>query len=110
MSNEHELYLYEELMLLALRDEEGTILPGTMYQYGICGAIIAELLLEERIKLDERGRKPKVAVQSSTRLGDDLLDECLELISKSKRQYDLQYWVSRFVNKLDLKHLSLIHI
>ena len=35
------LFLYEEIMLLALKDEEGTIASGTMYNYADGGAIIA---------------------------------------------------------------------
>jgi hypothetical protein len=48
MTKQSSLFLYEEVMLLALRDEEGTIASGTMYQYAIGAAILAELLLNKR--------------------------------------------------------------
>ncbi len=35
------LFFHEEIMLLALRDEEGTPEWGTMYEYAIGGAILA---------------------------------------------------------------------
>ena len=47
MSANHSLFLHEEILLLALRDEEGTI-AGAMYQYAIGGALLAELLLQTR--------------------------------------------------------------
>ena len=43
MTNQSSLYLHEEVMLLALRDEEGTVASGTMYQYAIGAAILAEM-------------------------------------------------------------------
>ena len=54
-----ELHLHEEVLLLALRDREGTIASGTHYQYAIAGALLAELLLEERCVVDAEGRKGK---------------------------------------------------
>jgi hypothetical protein len=35
------LYLHEEIMLLALRDEAGTVEFGSNYVYTICAAILA---------------------------------------------------------------------
>ena len=51
------LYLHEEIMLLALRDEEGTVEFGSMYGYALGGAILAELLLAGRISVEEGKRK-----------------------------------------------------
>ena len=51
------LYLYEEVMLLALRDREGTIARGTMYQYAIGGAILAELLLSSRVEIENPAKR-----------------------------------------------------
>ena len=72
------LFLHEEIMLLALRDEEGTIASGAMYQYAIGGAVLAELLLSQRIAVDESGKRKLVDLVSSTPLGEPLVDEGLE--------------------------------
>ena len=53
------LYLQEEIMLLTLRDKEGTIASGTNYQYAIGGAVLAELLLRNRVTVDEEKKKKK---------------------------------------------------
>jgi len=104
MSKDRPLHLYEEVMLLALRDEKGTIESGTMYQFAIGGAILAELILDGKIGIDER-RKRKYAVPGdSARTGDELLDECLGKIRDARRRSQLQGWVAKFAGLSKLKH------
>ena len=105
MTIQTNLFLHEEIMLLALRDEEGTIASGTMYQYAIGAAVLAELLLNKRIAVGEFRRKKLVDLISSQPLGEPLIDQCLEKISSAKRRASLQTWVSRFAGVKNLKHL-----
>ncbi|UCE49932.1 MAG: GPP34 family phosphoprotein [Phycisphaerales bacterium] len=105
MVPQKSLCLHEEVMLLALRDEEGTIASGTMYQYAIGAAVLAELLLSQRIVVDQSGKRKLVDLVSSTPLGEPLLDHCLEKITSAKRRAALQTWVSRFASVKNLKHL-----
>ena len=104
MTTQNTLFLHEEIMLLALRDEEGTIASGSMYQYAVSGAIVAELLLNKRIGVDESRKKKLVNLVDSTLIGEPLLDECLGKISSAKRRASLQTWVSRFAGLKNLKH------
>lgn len=104
MPTQEPLFLHEEIMLLALRDEEGTIASGTMYSYALGGAIVAELLLHERIGVEPTDKKKRVNVLDPTPIGEPLLDECLERIKSAKRRASLQSWVSRFANLKNLKH------
>jgi golgi phosphoprotein 3 len=105
MAENRELFLYEEILLLALKDEEGTIAPGAMYQYAVGGAILAELLLAGRVGIVEQKRKKKlVEVTDSTPTGDDLLDECLARIGAAKRRSSPQAWVERFAQIKSLLH------
>jgi hypothetical protein len=90
-------------MLLALRDAEGTIASGTMYQYAIGAAVLAELLLSKRIEVDQSSKKKLVNFVSPTLLGEPLIDECLEKINSTKRRASLQTWVSRFAGVKNLK-------
>jgi Golgi phosphoprotein 3 len=105
MTTQNNLFLHEEIMLLALRDEEGTIASGTMYQYAIGAAVLAELLLSQRIVVDQSGKRKLVDLVSSAPLGEPLLDHCLEKVSTAKRRATLQTWVSRFASVKNLKHL-----
>lgn len=104
MENPNGLYLHEEVMLLALRDEKGTIESGTMYQFAIAGAIIAELLLEGRIRLEQRKKKQYAVAHGLSHVGDDLMDECLMKIRDAKRPAQLQDWVIKFSGISKLKH------
>ncbi len=104
MTIQTTLFLHEEIMLLALRDEQGTIASGTMYQYAIGAAILSELLLNKRIAVEESKKKKFVNLISSQPLGELLIDQCLEKISNAKRRASLQTWVSRFAGVKNLKH------
>ncbi len=104
MTIQTNLFLHEETMLLALRDEQGTIASGTMYQYAIGAAILSELLLNKRIAVEESKKKKLVNLISSQPLGETLIDQCLEKISNAKRRASLQTWVSRFAGVKNLKH------
>jgi golgi phosphoprotein 3 len=104
MAAKNELYLHEEVLLLALKDEEGTVAPGALYQYAVGGAILAELLLARRIGVVEQKRRKLVEVTDDTPMGDDLLDECLTKIRIAKRRATLQAWVSIFAHTRSLLH------
>ncbi len=98
-----QLYLHEEILLLALRDDEGTVEFGSMYGYALGGAILAELLLAGRISVDE-GRRKLVNLVSDEPLGEPIIDECLRKISTAKRRAVLQNWVNSFSSLKNLHH------
>ena len=98
------LHLFEEVMLLALRDKQGTIVSGTRYEYATSGAILAELLLTKRIHISHTRKKAHVGVMNPSLTGDLLLDQCLETIRNSKKVRSLEDWVSRFAGIKHLKH------
>ena len=100
-SHQTPLYLHEEILLLALRDKEGTLVGGYWYPMG--GAILAQLLLAGRIAVTE-DRKKLVDLVSSKPVGEPVIDECLKKIKTAKRRGSLQTWVSRFANLKNLRH------
>jgi hypothetical protein len=85
MNDRPELWLHEEVLLLALKDEKGTP-HSSMFTIAMGGAILADLLLSERFVLEEKprkkplkpGKKPAylVAVDNPKPLTDPVLDEC----------------------------------
>lgn len=99
-----ELHLHEELMLLALRDREGTVASGTMYTHAVGGAVLAELLMSGRLTAEGTGRKTRIRVIDRTPLGDELLDEWLETIAEREKPRRLSDWVARVAGTKDLKH------
>lgn len=100
----YSIHLHEEIMLLALRDKEGTVAAGAMYQYAIGGAILAELLLSQHFRAVESGKKTLVKVVNPAPPGDPIIDECLSLVRNSEKTRTLQHWVSRFAGVKKLTH------
>jgi hypothetical protein len=90
------LTLPQELYLLALHEEKGRVPAAlsTSLHYGLGGAILAELILQGRVGLDD---KRKAVVVNNSMFGeDDLLNEGLERIQSSGRHHKALYWVSTF--------------
>jgi len=104
MAADRKLYLHEEIMLLALRDKEGTVFSGTMYNFAIGGAVLAELLMKKRIDVEAVKKRRYARVLSPAPVGDPLIDECLAKLAGAKKRAQLQTWVSRFANMKNLKH------
>jgi len=112
MNDRPELWLHEEVLLLALKDEKGTPNAG-MFTIAMGGALLADLLLNERFVLEEKprkkplkpGKKPAylVAVDNPKPLADPVLDECLHRVVTSKKPRSPQEWVTRFGQLKDLR-------
>ncbi len=95
------LHLYEEILLLALRDEEGTFSTGFV-EFAVAGAVLAELLLDERIFIADPKRN-LIDHRHPAPTGDPVMDECLEKVTSATRRARLSNWVSRLSNIPKLK-------
>jgi hypothetical protein len=102
--HERQLGLHEEVMLLALRNDRGTIAGGTMYAQAAGGAILAELLLRGRITAVPDGRSTYAQITNASPVGDGVLDECLAKMHAATRRKKLQTWVGKFAGVKGLKH------
>lgn len=98
-----ELYLHEEVMLLALRDDKGTVEFGVSYQQALAGALLAQLLLDQRITVD-KGKKRFVNLINATPYGESVLDECLTALESAKKRKQLKNWVTKFSGLKNLKN------
>ncbi len=98
MPTKKNLHLYEEILLLTLRDREGTIASGTWYLQAVAGALLAELLLEGHLAIEG-----KTVAARGGRTGDPLLDESLDLIVTSRRRRTPAAWISKLSGSRDLK-------
>ncbi len=95
MASDHPLNLHEELLLLALHDEKGTVAFGSMFSYAIAGAVTAELMLEGRLGIESVKRSKLVNVIDPMQVGDPVLDEPLERIRTARRRASIKKWVDR---------------
>ncbi|MDA7902375.1 GPP34 family phosphoprotein [Mariniblastus sp.] len=96
------LSLYQETLLLAIRDDKGTFSSG-YFLYAIAGTIISELLLLQRIVAGSDKYQIVGVVDRST-TGDEILDEALSLIYASSKPRKMQHWVVKIANLPKLKH------
>lgn len=104
MSDRTDLHFHEQLMLLALRDEKGTLeSKASMCSFALGGAILAELSVAGRIRVAP-GEKPLVDLVDRSPLGEPVLDECLQKVATAKRRAKAVTWVQRFANVKRLRH------
>ena len=87
------LMLPEHLLLLALRDDKGSVVQSSAMAlpYGLAGALVMELSMRRRVSVEEEA----LVVSSREATGDDILDEALATLEQSKRTRDLTYWIAR---------------
>jgi hypothetical protein len=102
MTSRH-LPLYEEILLLALDDDEGTITGGEFYCNAMGGAILAELAMTGSITISD-DKKKKVTLGRRDRLDDAILEECRTMVAKEKKSKKAADWVMKFSRMKDLKN------
>jgi len=104
MESSNQLHIYEEILLLALRDKKGTMLFGVNYPQALAGALLAELLLLKKVEIEASGRRKFVKLANTKSTANLLLDECIEKMSNAKRRATAQNWIQRFANIRRIKH------
>ena len=102
MTNLKPLFLYEEIILLALRNKQGTVTTDHL-EHVIAGAVLAELLLDRRITINDT-RKQLVDIQNTLPTGDPIIDECMERMKAGKKRASLRIWISRLASIKKLRH------
>ncbi len=97
------LRLHEELLLIALRDRQGTVASAATAKYALGAAILAELLLDKRVEIREEGKAEYVRLLDATPPGDSLLDDALARIAAAREPARLRTWIERFAGLKDLR-------
>ncbi len=92
------LSLQEEMLLLVLRDEEGTPEFGTWSRQAVAAAAFAELLLRGCIAA-EGDKAPTVRLADGTPQRDEVLDYCLTRIGDQKKPQTPSYWIADFTHR-----------
>ena len=103
MATRKTLHLHEEILLLALHDDKGTIEVGSMYAYAVGGALLAELVVRGRVELTGPEKKRMVELVDRKPIGAPLLDESLTRIANAKRRASVGTWVSRLAGSKKLR-------
>ncbi len=81
----------EEITLLLLDDEAGTLAPidATTLHAALAGAVLMDLALRGRLDSD----LDSLMLVDKAPTGEPLLDECLAQIATEQRRHDAGYWV-----------------
>ena len=108
-SSDH-LLLHQEVLLLALNDDEGTPEFGVSTSFALGGAILAELFLNDRIRLVKPKKNQLLEVADETPPGDPVLDDALLKIRTAKRRSTPGTWVSKLGCSKDLKHAVAVSL
>ena len=95
--------LYEEMFLLTIHEEKGTILSSAQSNlpYGLAGALLTELTLRGKLQVNPRHR---VEVLDVNQTGDDFLDETLQEILAAEQPRKIGYWINKLSE--DYKKIS----
>ncbi len=94
--------LAEDLLLLALDDDSGTVSwsrPAAELRFGLGGALLMDLALLECVE----DVANNITVVAPTSTGDELLDRALETIRSSDRPKDAKHWVKTLGDQKGLK-------
>ena len=105
-----QLFLYEECLLLALRDDTGTSASGVSLGFGLGASLLADLLLINRVEVEQDGKRSFLKLIDDSSTGDDLLNECITKIKTAKRRAQLQTWVQRFSALKKLKERAAVKL
>ncbi len=102
------LKLFEEVLLLALKDEKGTVSVDFL-EYALAGSIISELVLAGTIAIDSSKQK-RVSTLNAKPLGDDILDEAMSLIRERENTKGLKHWISKIASIKNLKERVAVRL
>ena len=103
------LSLPEELMLIALKDEKGTVLftAASVLPYSLMGAVILDLYFDDKFEF----RDNKLIVKDKSSTGKKLCDEVLKTISDDKHNRDLKSWILNLEGHIkNIKEKALDHL
>jgi len=103
-----ELSLAEELLLLALKDDKGTILlsASTGLPFGLAGAALMELFLQKKVEVCDK----RLAVTGFAGPKDPILNEIWQAVREKEKPKAIRFWVEKYgrTSKLRNRYLDLL--
>ena len=91
-----EITLVEEILLLLLHEEKGTLRPVPNYtlHIALAGAVLMELAINNRVDcgLDS------FTVMDNNPIGDPILDRYLQQVSATDAQKEVKYWLNHIAD------------
>ncbi|MHB8055752.1 MAG: GOLPH3/VPS74 family protein [Candidatus Aminicenantales bacterium] len=96
-----KLNLAEELLLLALKDEKGTVLPAasSALPFGLAGAVLMELSLRKNIEIQGK----RLVATGALGPKDPFLNEYWQTIRDKEKPKTIRYWIEKFGGNAKLR-------
>jgi Golgi phosphoprotein 3 (GPP34) len=94
--------LGEELTLLSIRPDKGTVATAQRISYGLMGAELVGLAASGRIEIE----RDRISVRDASPTGDPQLDTALASLVRARRPARAQAWVGRPRRKIVLAYLG----
>lgn len=103
LTRRRALRLHEQVLLIALREEDGKIDSKASFEYQMimAAAMLAELTLLKKVAIPD-DKKGKVELLDDSSTGNTVLDTALSKIEGSKKRTAAD-WASRLANMKDLR-------
>lgn len=106
----YNLTIFEEILLLGLKDQKGTVDWKLGYiNYAFGAAIFAELLLTKKIKVSD-DKKHMVELINSDITDNEILNESMQLIRDAKKIKNIGYWINKLAGIKKLKHKIALNL
>ena len=91
-----DLHLHESVLLLGLDDEKGKLTGSSFYfYYAFCSAMIMDLILAERIIVEDK----RIKVVTNAITDNKLLNNFLQRLQDAKKPRTVSKWLQYLVNR-----------
>src|SRR5688572_14938368 len=90
-----DLRLHEALLMLALRDQKGGFGHAPLLGAGLAGAILIELVLAGRIRIEQKKRSSVVRVIDERLTGEPVMDTWLSQMRSARKEAAVATWLGR---------------
>lgn len=97
-----ELTLSEELMLLALNDDDGDVIfsASIAIPFGLAGALLLEMIFRKNIELED----DKIKIGENHNFEKEIYADIAQMIKEEPDTKDLKFWIWKIQNKVaDIK-------
>jgi hypothetical protein len=103
--SEKSLSTSEKFLLIAHHPDRGRfMIPKAYLQYGIAGAILLDLTIEDRIETDGT----KLSLKRARASTDQVLNDVIALMSQSPKSRKAEYWIGKLGRRYNKYLLQIL--
>ena len=86
----------EKFLLIAHHPEKGRFMISQIYlQYGIAGALLLDLIVEDRIEMADK----RLILKSASVSANPVINDVITLVSQASKPRKADYWVRKLATR-----------